>query len=268
MNEFVESNRALWDEWTEIHEKSSFYDVEGFLRGRDTLNPLEVGELGDVRGKKLLHLQCHFGLDTMSWARRGASVTGVDLSPKAIDLARRLARDTAIDARFICSELFLLREHIDDVFDIVFTSYGVLWWLPDLQPWGAVIAESLTPGGTFYMAEFHPLLQILDENAPELRIAEPYLGTGEPLEFPNLSSYADPEAPVEHPVEYGWAHGLGEVVSALADAGLHIEYLREHPFMYESRELPVVEQNAEGLYVIRDGLPQIPLLYSLLAGKP
>src|SRR3954464_11903705 len=154
-DEYIQSNRKLWNDWTGIHAQSEFYDVESFKEGKFRLHPIEKEELGDVRGKTLLHLQCHFGLDTLSWANLGAIVTGADFSDKAIDLARELSRETGLPATFICSNIYDLPAALEGQFDIVFTSHGVLGWLPDMPNWGKVVAHFLKPGGTFYVAEVH-----------------------------------------------------------------------------------------------------------------
>src|SRR5512139_2419139 len=156
MNEYQQANLALWNEWAEINVKSREYDVAGFLAGKSSLKSIELEELGEVAGKTLLHLQCHFGLDTLSWARRGAAVTGVDFSDKAVGLAQALAREAGLEARFICSDLYALPEVLSGQFDIVYTSYGVLCWLRDLEQWAELIAHFLKPGGVFYIADFHP----------------------------------------------------------------------------------------------------------------
>ncbi|UCB52608.1 MAG: class I SAM-dependent methyltransferase, partial [Candidatus Zixiibacteriota bacterium] len=150
MDKFMKQNLKHWNEVTPIHRKSEFYGVEGFKAGRCTLMPLEREELGDVSGKTLLHLQCHFGLDTLSWARLGARVTGVDFSEKAIDLAKSLSKELGIDADFVHSNIYHLPDVLKGEFDIAYTSHGVLCWLPDLAEWGRIIARFLKPGGTFY----------------------------------------------------------------------------------------------------------------------
>ncbi|MCZ7544594.1 MAG: class I SAM-dependent methyltransferase [Anaerolineae bacterium] len=155
--DYMESNRALWDEWTGIHAKSAFYDLEGFKAGRLSLDRVAREGLGDVTGKRLLHLQCHFGMDTLSWARLGAEVTGVDFSEKAIALARALSAELSIPARFVCANIYDLPAALDGAFDIVFTSGGVLYWLPDLVRWAEIVAHYLRPGGTFFLADSHPL---------------------------------------------------------------------------------------------------------------
>ena len=156
MDERLEINRANWNERTPVHAASAFYDVEGFRAGQATLREIELREVGAVSGRSLLHLQCHFGLDTMSWARQGAKATGIDFSDAAIDLARSLNGELGLETRFICSNVYDLPKVLDEQFDIVFTSYGVLTWLPDLDGWAEVIDNHLKPGGVFYIVEHHP----------------------------------------------------------------------------------------------------------------
>lgn len=166
----LELNRGYWDEATRLHLRGDLYGVQEFKAGGCRLHRVEVEEVGDVRGKRLLHLQCHFGLDTLSWARHGAVVTGVDFSTESIAGARRLAGETGIQAEFVCSDLYELPETLPSFhsFDIVYTSYGVLCWLPDLASWAGVIARYLKPGGFFYIAEAHPSARMfpLDEDLP------------------------------------------------------------------------------------------------------
>ncbi len=181
MDQYTQSNRELWDEWTGIHARSEFYDVEGFKAGRRSLRPIELEALGDVTGKTLLHLQCHFGMNTLDWARRGAQVTGVDFSEKAIALARSLSRELSIPAEFVLSDIAALPDVLHREFDIVFTSYGVLTWLSDLRRWGQVVAHFLKPGGTFFIAEFHLFAYIFDDEVAELQVRYPYFAPSAPL---------------------------------------------------------------------------------------
>ena len=142
MDERMEANRKHWDESVRVHVASKTYDVERFLSARKgRLKPIELEELGDVRGRSLLHLQCHFGLDTLSWAMEGANVTGIDFSEPAVKEARRLAGETGLDARFVVSNVYELPENLDGEFDFVFTSYGALNWLPDMTKWAEVVAH-------------------------------------------------------------------------------------------------------------------------------
>lgn len=269
MNEFIASNRALWNEWTPIHRDSAFYDVESFKRGAIRLHSIEREALGDVAGKTLLHLQCHFGLDTLSWARLGATVTGADFSGAAIDLARSLSVELGIDARFVCSDLYDLPNHLAGEFDIVYTSYGVLGWLPDLRRWGEVIAHFLRPGGTFFVVEAHPFAWTFDDadDATALRIAYPYFQDPDrPVVTPVKGSYANRNAAVSHPVEYNWNHPISEIINALTGAGLRVRELREFPFV-TWQMFPFMEQDANGYWRLRGQPHDIPLLFSLRATK-
>jgi 2-polyprenyl-3-methyl-5-hydroxy-6-metoxy-1,4-benzoquinol methylase len=159
VDEALRKNRELWDAWTKIHVDSAFYDVPSF---RDGARPIRLAdyereEVGTVEGRTLLHLQCHFGLDTLSWARLGATVTGMDFSEEAIAAARALAAELGIAATFIASDLYRLPEVLDEQFDIVYTSRGVLGWLPDIAAWGRVAAQFVRPGGFLYVTEIHPV---------------------------------------------------------------------------------------------------------------
>ena len=268
MDEYLEANRENWNELVAIHEKSKFYDLAGFKSGKSSLKSVELEELGNVSGKSLLHLQCHFGLDTLSWARLGAKVTGVDFSDKAISVARSLSKELGIEANFICSNVYDLPKVLSDQFDIVFTSYGVLCWLPDLWKWGRVIARFTRRKGTFYMVEDHPFTQVFygEIDATELKVTNPYFHSPEPTrEGPGIGTYADPTAEVHTP-EYEWIHSLGDSVNCLVSAGLRIEFLHEFPFNVWKR-FPFLEQGEDGLWRMKRGKPQIPLLFSIKATK-
>ena len=280
MDAYREANRRLWAEWTHVHERSDFYRLETFKRG-DTLDRpfdaapgvrvrgYEVEEIGDVAGKDLLHLQCHFGIDTLSWARLGARVTGIDFSAEAIELATRLAGELGIDARFVVSTVEDLPSSLDASFDLVYTSRGAIWWLADLDRWAKVIAHFLRPGGFFYVTEFHPVIQTLDEAADvtEPRVVYPYFPRAEPLEFPVYGSYADPSAKIDSTVEYGWVHSIGEVVTAVAGAGLRIDFLHEMDWV-DYRMIPLLEEGDDGKWRLPSTVAgELPLMFSLRASK-
>jgi SAM-dependent methyltransferase len=260
----VASNRRLWDAWTRVHRESAFYDVAGFLAGRDPLGRIATTELGDVAGKRLLHLQCHFGLDTLGWARRGARVTGVDFSPEAIATARALAEQAGLDASFVESDVYALAEHHLGRFDIVHSSYGVLGWLPDLDRWAEIVAEHLAPGGLFHLVEHHGFAEMLDDDGVSIRW--PYLSTGQPLRIETDGSYAAP-VPGGPLIEYGWTHGMGEVVTSLAGAGLRIAWLREYP-RSPYRFPKFLEKRPEGDYGWPGGREDVPLIFSIGAVAP
>jgi SAM-dependent methyltransferase len=276
---FREANRRLWAEWTRVHEQSDFYDLESFKAGAALHRPFdaapgvrvrayEVEDLGDVSGKDLLHLQCHFGIDTLSWARLGARVTGIDFSEPAIDLGRSLASELAIDAQFVVSPLEELPANLEGDFDIVYTSRGAIWWLSDLERWAGVITHFLRPGGVFYMTEFHPILMTFDEDeASEPRIRYPYFPRAEPLEFPVKGSYADPSARVDADVEYGWTHSVGEIVTAIAGAGLRIDFLHELDWV-DYQQIPLLEEGDDGKWRLPSVVQgELPLMFSLRARK-
>lgn len=266
MDEYLENNKALWNEITPIHLMSEFYDVEGFKSGRCALKSIELEEMGDVSGKSLLHLQCHFGLDTLSWGRLGAKVTGTDFSEESIKTARQLSRETGIRADFICSDIYALPEVLKGEFDIVFTSYGVLAWISDLKKWAEIIAWFLKSGGFFYIAEIHPFLGIFDDtpNSTELRVRLPYFRRDEPMRFEPQGDYAEPGLLVTKP-SFEWPYPLSEIICSLTTAGLTIEYLHEFPgCCYKS--LPFMIQGDDGWWHLEGD--RIPLSFSLKATKP
>ena len=262
MDDRLRTNRINWNERTPVHAASDSYDVDGFKAGRLTLKELERREVGDVSGKTLLHLQCHFGLDTMSWERLGAVVTGVDFSDAAIRLAKSLRDETGSRARFILSDVYGLTDVLDERFDVVFTSYGVLCWLPDLDGWARTVARHLKPDGAFYIVEHHPMLGVF-EQAPGggLEMAYDYFHReirfegGEP-------SYAG-DTPIESPV-YEWSHSLGEIVTALISAGLRIEFLHEFAFC-GYRAHPMMERGADGWWRFPERNESIPQMFSIRA---
>ena len=262
IEKYFEVNKATWNQKVGIYADSKMYDLEAFKNGKTSLMHYELDGLGDVDGKSILHLQCHFGQDTLSWSRMGAQCVGVDLSDEGIKLARNLNEELKLNAKFICCNVLETSRHVKDTFDIVFTSYGVIGWLPDLKPWGRMIAERLKKGGTFFIAEFHPIVWMFDylEQPPTLKygymqdevIYEEYEGT-----YANESSKITSK-------EYGWNHGLGAVVSALSEAGLKIEYLKEY---YESPYdvLPGLTKTKNNMYAKKDDL--YPLIFTLKAAK-
>ena len=261
-SKYFDANKSTWNTKVKVHSESELYNMQAFKDGKTSLMPYEIKALGNVNGKSLLHLQCHFGQDTLSWSRAGATCTGVDLSDEGIKLAQQLNDELQLDAKFVCCNVLETSQHVKETFDVVFTSYGVIGWLPDLKPWGKMIAERLKKGGTFYMAEFHPIVWMFDylEDKPFMRygymqddvIYEEYEGT-----------YADQDSKMVTK-EYGWNHGLSEVINALTGAGLTIEYLNEHnasPY----NVLPNLIENKAGLFETKDKF--YPLIFELKAVK-
>ena len=259
---YFKTNKATWNQKVKVHAESEMYNMAAFKKGKSSLMPYELEALGDVKGKSLLHLQCHFGQDTLSWSRLGAKCTGVDLSDEGIKLAKNLNEELELDAQFLCCNVLETSQYIKEEFDIVFTSYGVIGWLPDLKPWGKMIAERLKQGGTFFMAEFHPIVWMFDylNEKPIMRYGYMY---DEVIYEEYEGTYANQESTITSK-EYGWNHGLGEVISALAEAGLHIEYLIEHnesPY----NVLPNLTETDNGMFVTQDKL--YPLIFTLKATK-
>jgi SAM-dependent methyltransferase len=261
MDKYFDANRGLWNGWARINAGSEFYDVESFKAGKTSLQQIEIDELGDVTGKSLLHFQCHFGLDTMSWARRGARVTGADLSDEAISIARSLSEDLRIEAKFINSNIYDLPKVLEGEFDIVFTSYGALCWLPDLRRWAETIRHFLKAGGVFYIVEFHPYIGILDYEKGI--IGESYFYNSEPLTYEEQGNYADPEADFRHRA-YEWQHSLSDIVNAVVSAGLSIEFMHEFPYTTYGC-FPFTEEAEPGKYMLKGRPNTMPFLFSLRA---
>lgn len=267
MEYYKKENRKLWDEWTSVNSKSRLYRLDEFKKGVCKLNHLEIQEVGDVVGKSMLHLQCHFGMDSLSWVMRGANVTGVDFSKDAIDLAKTLSREMNLPAQFICSDIYDLPNSLSEKYDIVFTSYGVLTWLDDIQLWAKIVASHIKKGGFFYIAEFHPTAMIFSDqiSTVDWQVEYDYFYK-EPLEFDVKGSYADKEAIVRQSKSYEWQHTLGDIVTALINAGLRIEFLHEHEFaVYEM--FPFLEEGPTGEWKTPDSLKKIPLMFSIKAIK-
>lgn len=264
--EKMDINRRYWEDVVAVHAGSRFYDVPGFIAGENRLDELERGEVGNVSGKSLLHLQCHFGLDTLSWARLGASVTGMDYSQDAVNTARKIAQECGLDARFIQCNLYDLPRHLQEEFDIVFTSYGVLCWLPDIREWARIAASYVKPGGFFYIAEFHPFAYVFDDEADHLAYRYPYFET-KPTRWEFAGTYTSSEDKLDTHEDFEWFYRLGDVVTALIDAGLRLEFLHEHPFtVYQ--QLPFLEKTGHMRWTFPDDVPTIPLMFSIKASKP
>lgn len=260
---WTEINRALWNQKTGHHVDSDFYAQAAFMKGASSLQQIELKEVGEVRGKSLLHLQCHFGQDTLSWARLGAEVTGVDLSDESIKQARSMADELEIPARFLRSNLYDLPEVLEDQFDIVFTSYGTIGWLPDLDRWAAVIRNQLKPGGYFYMAEFHPFIWMYDYQMEQIKWS--YFNTG-PIVEEEEGTYTDRTAAIKEK-SVGWNHSTSDVINALLNQGLQLEFFNEYSYSpYPCFER--LKQIGERKWVFEHLEEKIPYVFSLKASFP
>ena len=262
VNEYFEANKILWNQRTAIHQDSDFYDLAGFKAGANALTQIELSEVGDVKGKTLLHLQCHFGMDTMSFSRMGAMCTGVDLSDDAIELAKKISDELKLDAKFICCNVYDTSEFVKEQFDIVFTSYGTVGWLPDLDPWAKVIADRLKPGGYFYMAEFHPVVWMFDDDFTHIRY---HYDNKELIVMEDQPTYTGDQKEITGK-EYSWNHSISEVLNALINAGLKIEFFNEYTFSPYSNFKNSVETEP-GKWHIKGMEGKIPMVYSLREEK-
>lgn len=264
----MDVNRARWNELVPLHRDSSFYDLDGFRAGRNTIDDVAIGLLGDVSGKRLLHLQCHFGMDTLSLARLGARVTGVDFSTPAVELARSLADELGLEARFIEANLYDVPDILAEKFDIVFTSHGTITWLPDIEGWARVVAGALEPGGKFVFLDSHPLAWVFNQAHPEgIEFEFSYFSAGKTYEFDEDGSYADASARLENRKTNEWHHQLDSIINALIGAGLQIEHLGEHPYI-AWRLLPFMVRGDDGWWHIPESHPQLPLMLSIVARRP
>jgi SAM-dependent methyltransferase len=269
LDRFRSANRAHWNDKAEFNLRT--WDVQAFLADPGKLTTMvefDRHEVGEVRGKSLIHLQCHFGLDTLSWARLGAEVTGVDFAPHAIAAATLLAERAALAARFVEADVYRTPAVVRARFDIVYTGGGALCWLADIDGWARVVSELLRPGGTLYIHEAHPVLWALqDERADDqLVIGLPYFATSQPKRWDDDPLWDEQRPRLPHMTCYVWSHGLGEIVSALIECGLAIRSLQEHRrCLWQALRFMV--QDADGWWRLPDGPERLPLMYSLRASK-
>ena len=255
---YIDINRKSWNNRLESHLKSDFYDMDSFLKGKSSLNTIELDLLGDIQGKKILHLQCHFGQDSLSLARMGAIVTGVDLSDQAIMKARELNTKLGLAATFICSNVYDIKNQIDEKFDIVFTSYGTISWLPDLDKWANIIHYFLKPKGRFIFAEFHPAVWIFDD---DFNYVQYNYFKDAPIAEEESGTYADREAAIKN-AYVCWNHGLSEVYNSLRNNKIKIIDFQEYdyaPYAFVSG----MEEFESGKYRIKKMGNKLPLVYSL-----
>lgn len=261
-NDYIEINKKTWNNKTEVHVTSDFYDNGSFLNGKSTLKDIELNLLGDISGKKILHLQCHFGQDTMTFSRIGAKATGVDLSDTAIEKAREFTTKLGLDTQFICCDLYDLPNHLNEQFDIVFTSYGTIGWLPDVDKWAKVVSQFLKPGGKFVFAEFHPVVWMFDNDFKE--VFYNYFNVEAIIEE-ETGTYADKNAPLETKT-ITWNHPTSEVLNALIANGLEINSFNEYDYSPYNC-FNQTEEFEQGKFRIKHLGNKIPMVFSVLATK-
>lgn len=256
--DYLKLNKALWNDRVAVHLESDFYRMNDFLGGENSLKSIELDLLGDVRDKKILHLQCHFGQDSLSLSRLGAKVTGVDFASEAIHKAKELSAQLKLDAHFICSDIYRLPEVLEDKFDIVFTSYGTIGWLPDLTKWAKVIQQFLKPNGCFIFVDFHPVVWMFDNDFN--KVSYPYFNEKTLVEMEE-GSYADRNANLHH-TYHSWNHSIGEIVTALIHENLtllHLDEIEYSPYNCFNNTIEI----APSQYKIKHLEQNIPMVLAL-----
>jgi SAM-dependent methyltransferase len=270
MADHVDTNRRNWDERAAIHARDSNgdYMLDRFRAGEDALHSIEAAELGDISGKRVLHLQCHIGRDTLCLVRRGAVVTGLDFSGAALDVARRLSDETGLKADFVEGTVDQAPALTPGPFDLVFTTWGTICWLPDMKQWAKAIAAVLAPGGELYFADAHPAFMVLEEDGERFMPTYDFQTPADrPLQFAYDTTYTGDPTIMSHKSTREWIHSLSAVLGGLIDAGLTITMFREHEIM-PWRGLPnFVPAASERMWRLPDGVPRMPLSYSLRARK-
>ena len=269
MTDPIDMNRRSWDERVAIHmrDTTGVYALDRFRAGENPLNGIEADELGDVRGKRVLHLQCHIGLDTLRLARLGAVVTGLDFSGAALEAARGLAGETGLQADFVQGTVDEAPRLTPGPFDLVFTTWGVLCWLADMRIWASVVASVLAPGGELYCADAHPGFSMLEQVAGKLAPTYDFqTPVDRPLEFNDATTYTGDPTVLTHQSMREWIHPLSAILGALIDAGLTITMFREHEFL-PWQAVPMLVPAPDGQWRLPDGHPRIPLSFSVRAKK-
>lgn len=260
--DYINVNKKTWNNKTAVHIASDFYNNEAFLKGKSSLNSIEMDLLGDVSDKKILHLQCHFGQDTLSLVRLGAKVTGIDFSDQAIAKATEFSKQLGLDARFICCDVYDTKNHLDEKFDSVFTSYGTIGWLPDMDKWASIVSHFLKPGGIFVFVEFHPFIWMYDNDFKEVQYN--YFKS-DPIIEEETGTYADKNASLNQKT-ITWNHSISEVVNALVQSGLDIDSLNEYDYSPYNC-LNGMEEFESGKFRIQTFGNKIPMVYSIRASK-
>jgi SAM-dependent methyltransferase len=274
--EFVDANRANWDERVESHLEA--YEAASFADNADEITSVVIDDLALLKdslpsqspqGLRLMHLQCHIGLDTLSWARLGAVVTGIDFSPKSVAAATELAARASIPARFVESSIDDVTTVISERFDVVYTSIGVLPWLPRLDTWAHAIFTLLEPGGVFFVRDAHPMVYAVDfDRTDELVITQPYFESGRAIRYDEGTTYADDSVRLENSVTYEWPHSLSEIIQSLLDAGLQITSFGEHRTIPWAALPGLVKDADAARYRLPDSPERLPLTFSVIARRP
>jgi SAM-dependent methyltransferase len=271
MSDYLKVNLANWNDRAAIHVKDAAggYRVKEFLAGADNLHAIEDREIGDVAGLRIAHLQCHFGVDTLCLARRGASCVGLDFSPVAIAAARELQQQTGLDATFVEGNVYDARQLIAGHVDMVYVTWGAIGWLPDIARWAKVVSSLLKPGGTLYLLEGHPTLLALDETSPDLKHGYDWrTPVDRPLVMDEATTYTGDSTPVAHTTTHEWVHPLSDIINAVIASDLRLDYLNEHEELaWQFAPIMVPVEGKRRMWVLPEGFPKLPLSYSLKATK-
>lgn len=262
MPDYTKINTQWWNAITSFHAKSSLYNLKQFKKGKNSLQVIETKELGDIKGKTILHLLCHFGMDSLSLARQGAKVTGVDISEESITRAKKLSQELKIPAEFICSDVYKLEKVLSKKYDIIFLSYGVLLWLSHINKFAKIVSHFLKKGGIFYIVELHPFTNILNEH---VKMKYDYFDKG-PFLDDATGSYTNWKDKTKG-ITYEWSYTIADIIDALIAAGLTIEFFHEFPFTMYDQFPGHMKKNNKGQYVLESAQYQIPLLFSLKAKR-
>lgn len=269
MTDPIAVNRLNWDERATIHARDSTgdYMLARFRAGEDALHEIEAAELGDVSGKRILHLQCHIGRDTLCLARRGAIVTGLDFSGKALSVARRLAGETGLAAHFVEGMVDDAPRLTPGPFDMVFVTWGTICWLPSVRSWTNVVASVLAPGGELYFADAHPSFRVLEQSPSGLVVSYDHLTPVDtPLTFVDENTYTGDTTVMTHQTSHEWMHPLSAILGGLIDNGMTITMFREHEVL-PWKALACMVPEGPRLWRLPEGMPRMPLSFSLRATR-
>lgn len=266
---YNEVNKKFWDAAAKVHINApkGYYDIDGFNRGRSSLKKVHLDELGDIKGKKILHLLCHIGLDTLSLSRLGAEVVGVDISSASVDFATELAHKNNLNATFICSDVYDLSELKDEKFDIVFASHGVTCWLKDLNEFMNTVSGHLKPNGFFYLMDGHPMSMIMtrDDKSKDIKLEQAYFANRHLPQYHEQSEdYADKDVVINEPI-YEWRYTLSQIINSVCQSGLTMMVMNEHGFCDDNYYGDMI-RDEEGWWHF-ENKNTMPLMFSLKAVK-
>jgi len=273
MSDYLTLNQANWDQRAPLHAASKGYAAQRFIDEPDYLSDVvrfDLPLLGDIRGLRGVHLQCHIGTDTLSLARLGAQMSGLDFSQASLSEARALAERCGVAIEFVESEVYRAAQVLPPAtFDLVYTGIGALCWLPSIDTWARTVSELLKPGGRLFIREGHPMLWALDESREdELVISQPYFERSQPMVWDDASTYVDTDTPLTATVTHEWNHGLGEIIGALLRHGLQISALVEHQSIPWEALPGQMRCDANGEWHLKHAPWRLPLSYTLQAIKP